>query len=78
MATGITRYGRELLAVPGIRKDASRISIEFSVALLRDPAGQVLGVAAIIRDVSERWTEEKELRERLATLETQVAASRPE
>jgi PAS domain S-box-containing protein len=76
MATGVTRYGRELLAVPGIRKDASRISIEFSVAVLRDPAGQVLGVAAIMRDVSERWTEQKELRERLATLEAQVAARR--
>jgi len=78
MATGVTRYGRELLAVPAIRKDATRISIEFSVALLRDPAGDVLGVAAIMRDVSERWTEQKELRERLAALEAQVASGEPD
>src|SRR6266545_8350538 len=76
MATGLTRYGRELLAVPAIRKDATRISVEFSVAVLRDSEGQVLGVAAIMRDVSERWREQKELRERLATLEAQVAGSR--
>ncbi|HYT79333.1 MAG TPA: PAS domain S-box protein [Actinomycetota bacterium] len=76
METGVSRYGRELLAVPAIRKDATRISIEFSVAVLRDPGGQVLGVAAIMRDVSERWTEQKELRQRLATLEAQAAASR--
>ena len=76
METWVSRYGRELLAVPAIRKDATRISIEFSVAVLRDPGGQVLGVAAIMRDVSERWTEQKELRQRLATLEAQVAGSR--
>src|SRR6266540_2966350 len=68
MATGVTRYGRELLSVPAIRKDETRISVEFSVVLLRDPAGQVLGVAAIMRDVTERWMEQKNLRERLASL----------
>ena len=68
MATGQTRYGRELLAVPAIRKDGSRISIEFTVALLRDAAGRPDGVAAVIRDVTERWEREKALRERLATL----------
>jgi PAS domain S-box-containing protein len=75
METGVTRYGRELLGVPAIRKDEARISVEFSVALLRDPAGQVLGVAAVMRDVTQRWTEQKELRQRLAALEAQVAAT---
>jgi PAS domain S-box-containing protein len=75
METGITRYGRELLAVPAIRKDEARISVEFSVALLRDPAREVLGVAAIVRDVTQRWTQQKELRQRLADLEAQVAAA---
>ena len=68
MATGQTRYGRELLAVPAIRKDGRRISIEFTVALLRDAAGRPDGVAAVIRDVTERWEQEKALRERLAAL----------
>lgn len=75
METGVTRYGRELLRVPAIRKDAARISVEFSVALLRSQAEEVLGVAAIMRDVTQRWTEQKELRQRLADLEAQVAAT---
>ena len=70
MATGVTRYGRgELLKVPAVRKDGSRISLEFSILLLRDAAGAVLGAAAILRDVTERWQREKALRERLADLE---------
>jgi PAS domain S-box-containing protein len=68
MATGSTRYGEELLAVPAIRKDGKRISVEFSIVLLRSPAGVVLGSAAIIRDVTARWQKEKELRDRLADL----------
>jgi PAS domain S-box-containing protein len=69
METGVTRYGRELLAVPGIRKDGSRISLEFSIALLRASTGEVLGAAAILRDVTARWQQEKALKERLAALE---------
>ncbi len=69
MATGSTRYGRELLAVPAIRKDGTRISIEFSIVLVRSSSGEVLGSAAIIRDVTARWQKEKELRDRMAALE---------
>ena len=75
METGITRYGTELLAVPATRKDGTRISVEFSVTLLRNPADEVLGVAAIMRDVTERWTEHKQIRQRLADLEAQKAAN---
>jgi PAS domain S-box-containing protein len=75
METGVTRYGRELLAVPAIRKDEGRISVEFSVALLRSPADEVLGVAAIMRDVTQRWMQQQELRQRLADLEARVAAA---
>lgn len=74
MATGVTRYGRELLAVPAVRKDGSRVSLEFSIALLRDEQGQLLGAAAILRDVTARWQQEKALKERLAELEAKVAA----
>lgn len=64
METGITRYERgDLLAVPARRKDGGRISLEFSISLLRDGSGPVLGAAAIIRDVTERWQREKEMRE---------------
>lgn len=70
MATGETRYGRELLAVPAIRKDGARISLEFSILVVRDEGGEVLGAAAILRDVTERWQREKALKERLAALES--------
>jgi len=75
MATGVTRYGKELLAVPAVRKDGTRISLEFTVVLLRDAAGQLLGTAALIRDVTARWQQERALKERLATLEAKSATS---
>lgn len=59
MAAGSTHYGRELLAVPALRKDGTRISIEFSIVLVRSSSGVVLGSAAIIRDVTGRWRREK-------------------
>jgi PAS domain S-box-containing protein len=72
MATGVTKYGRDVLAVPALRKDGSRISIEFNVLLLRAPGGELLGVAAMIQDVTSRWQQQKELRARLAALEAKV------
>ncbi len=72
MASGVTRYGRELLAVPAIRKDGARISLEFSIVLLRNETGELLGPAAIIRDVTARWQQEKALKERLRAVEAQL------
>jgi PAS domain S-box-containing protein len=72
MQTGVTKYGRELLAVPAMTKDGRRISIEFNVALLADKTGGKLGVAATISDVSARWEREKALRARLAELENRL------
>src|SRR6516162_8859091 len=63
MSTGVTRYGREVLKVPGVRKDGTRVSLEFTVVLLRDGTGQLLGPAAILRDVTVRWEQEKAMRE---------------
>jgi PAS domain S-box-containing protein len=74
MATGYTRYGDKLLSVPAIHRDGHRLSIEFSVALLRDDAGRIVGISAIMRDVSERREAEKALRVKLAELEARVAA----
>ena len=69
MATGVTRYGKELLAVPAVRKDGTRISLEFTIVLLRDEAGQPMGTAALLRDVTARWQQERALKEQLAALE---------
>lgn len=72
MATGVTKYGRELLAVPAMKKDGTRISLEFSIALLRAPTGELLGAAAIMQDVTARWQQQKELKQRLAALEVKL------
>jgi len=69
METGVTRYGKELLSVPGIRKDGSRVSLEFSVALIPGDDGSMQGIVAVLRDVTERWKKEKKLKDRLALLE---------
>jgi signal transduction histidine kinase len=39
------------------------------MVLLKDEAGRVQGCASIMRDVTERWLKEKELKQRLATCE---------
>jgi PAS domain S-box-containing protein len=62
MSSGVTRYGLELLAVPAVRSDGRRISIEFSIVLVRDPGGELIGAAAIIRDVTARWERERAAR----------------
>ena len=43
MATGETEYAGRTLAVPAIRADGTRISVEFTVTLLRDDHDAVSG-----------------------------------
>ncbi len=75
MATGVTQYGRDVLAVPATRKDGSRISIEFNILLVRTGTGEILGAAALIQDVTARWQREKEIKARLAVLEAREKES---
>lgn len=73
MASGVTRYGTEL---PAVRKDGTSLSIEFTVILVADPAGEPLGCAAVIREVTVRWRQQKALKEKLAALESRADRSR--
>jgi PAS domain S-box-containing protein len=75
MATGVTKYGRDPLAVPATKKDGSRVSIEFYIVLLRTGNGELAGAAALIQDVTARWQKQKEMNARLAELEAKVAGS---
>ncbi|QOX78199.1 PAS domain S-box protein [Trichlorobacter lovleyi] len=74
MASGETKYKTGLLSSPGIRKDGSQVSLEFSMVLLKDENGTMQGCASIMRDVTERWLKEKELKQRLAECEVKLAA----
>ena len=69
MLSGQTRYGTDVLRVPALHKDGRPLSIAFTVALLKSPDSQSFTIAAIVRDESQRWNEERELRRRLAELE---------
>lgn len=69
MKSGESHYSVDLLSAPALRKDGTRLSTEFSMVLVKDDSGQMLGVSAIIRDVSARWQREKELKERIRILE---------
>ena len=73
MATGETTYAGRTLAVPAIRADGTRISVEFTVTLLRDDHDAVVGIAAILRDVTAQWEEQRALRRRVAELERAAA-----
>jgi PAS domain S-box-containing protein len=70
MASGETRYGADVLRVPAVHKDGRALSIAFTVTLLGSPGGgPPYAIAAIMRDETSRWQEERNLRRRLAELE---------
>jgi hypothetical protein len=50
-------------------KDGRALSIAFTVALLHAGDGGIQAIAAIVRDETTRWEEERALRRRLAELE---------
>ncbi len=71
MRTGLTRYGDgQILAVPAVHKDGRRLSVEFTIVPFAGEDGKMVGIAAIMRDVSARFEE-------LRTLRRQLAAPRP-
>jgi len=69
-----SRYGTQPLNVPALHKSGARISCEFTIQMVRDEEDAVLGIAAILRDVSARREQELELRRRLAECEGRNSA----
>jgi PAS domain S-box-containing protein len=68
MRTGKTRYAAgDLLAVPALRRDGARVSVEFTILPFHDDAGRMVGIAAVMRDVTARFEEMKALRRRAAS-----------
>jgi PAS domain S-box-containing protein len=74
MKTGQTRYGSDVLRVPALHKDGRALSIAFTVALMRAPDASWI-IAASIRDETQRWQEERDLKKRVAELEAKARAS---
>ena len=68
MRTGQSHYGDgHLLSVPAVRKDGARVSVDFTIVPFTDDAGQMSGIAAIMRDGTARFEELRALRKELAT-----------
>jgi PAS domain S-box-containing protein len=76
MATGITKYGHDVLRVPAVDKHGNPLSIAFTVALLHTSDGKVSAIASIIRDETSRFNDERALKKRVAELEAQLGAKR--
>lgn len=67
ISSGRSRYGEaDVLSVPALRRDGSTISIEFTIVPLKDAQQRVTGMVAIIRDVTKRFAELRELKKKLA------------
>ena len=75
MATGITKYGNDVLRVPAVHKDGHTLSIAFTVSMLHNPDGAVSAIVAVIRDESVKFAEERGLRKRVMELELQLKNS---
>jgi len=66
--TGKSRYGQgDVLSVPAVRKDGATISVEFTIMPLQS-SGQMIGMVAIMRDVTRRFDEMRALKRKLAEL----------
>jgi PAS domain S-box-containing protein len=66
MNGGQSRYeSGDTLAVPAIKMNGTRISVEFTIVPLRNEAGYLTGLLAIIRDVTKRFEEMQSLKQNL-------------
>jgi PAS domain S-box-containing protein len=73
MRTGESRYGAgDILAVPALRNDGARISVEFTIVPFRGDGGQMVGIAAILRDVTKRFEQIRTLQKEVAELRDQA------
>jgi PAS domain S-box-containing protein len=67
MATGESHYGHgDLLSVPALTKGGQRISVEFTIMMLKDEQLRPAGTVAVLRDVTKRFEEVRALKRQLA------------
>jgi PAS domain S-box-containing protein len=69
MATGVTKYGTDVLRVPAVDKAGRSMSIAFTVAMLPGAGGKPETMVSVIRDETQRFTDERALKKRLSELE---------
>jgi len=73
MRTGKTRYGDgSILSVPAVRKDGTRLSVEFSIVPFIDETGCMVGIATVMRDATKSFEELQSLRKEIAALQSRT------
>jgi PAS domain S-box-containing protein len=77
ITTGRTRLGTRALPTRAVRKGGDKIYVELSFAVIHDEAEAAVGALAVGRNITERHVKDRELRRRLAELETGTAAPAP-
>ena len=69
METGESHYGHgDLLSVPALTKSGRRISVEFTIMMLKDGKNRPAGMVAILRDVTKHFEESRKLKRQLQEL----------
>ena len=69
MKSGESRYGQgDVLAVPGTSKDGRQLSLEFTIVPLRAGSRELIGLAAVMRDVTKRFEETRALKRKVAEM----------
>jgi PAS domain S-box-containing protein len=78
MRTGQSRYGAgDLLSVPAMRKDGTRLAVEFTIVPFLGADGVMAGIAAVMRDVTARFNEMRSLRQQVQERSGGVNPSSP-
>jgi len=76
MQTGHTKYAHDVLRVPAVDKSGRAMSIAFTVFMLFGPDGKPSACGSVIRDETDRFAQDRALRQRVAELEAQLAAGK--
>ena len=73
MRTGNTRYGSgDLLAVQAVRKGGETISVAFGILPINDGTGNVTGIVATLRDVTQAPSPDKAFYKRVVHVSTDM------
>jgi PAS domain S-box-containing protein len=69
MESGHSRYGDgDLLSVPSAHRDGTALSVEFTIHPIQDEQGQMIGIAATLRDGTARYGQLRALRKQVDEL----------
>jgi len=74
LSEGDTKYRGQALATKSARADGETIYVELSFAIIKGADGAVSGAMAMARDITERFTADRDMRRRLRELEKAAAS----